>query len=167
MGFIVIKKEECNYVTDNLELLKYAILEENGRFYLQVKIKNISDSTINSFTMVYKINGEKCKYHVDYISNPGEEFLDKTLIEIDDDDFEFIDFKKVDKDIEEAPDDNDTDEMIDNKENNNDDFDDFGFSEKPKKKSEIDTVPWILWILSLAIDILSIIIWIILTIMRK
>lgn len=99
MSYTLLKKEECNYVSTDLELLRYAILEESDQLYLQMKLKNISDSEINSFTIIYKVSGEKCKYEVNQKSKPGEEFFDKTLIEIEDDDFEFISFKKIDKEI--------------------------------------------------------------------
>ena len=157
MGYKVIKKEECNYETNDLKLLKYAILSENEKIYLQLKVKNISDDIINGFTVVYTVDDEKRKYKVDYKSNPGDEFLEKDLIEIDGYDFEFIAFKEIDKSYN----DEDPEDIEDYEDDEDVDDDDFGFSDKKKKNNNVDIIPWIIWGVGFIVTIIYIIAWII------
>ena len=95
MAYKILDKKEVNYQKSGLELVKYAILDNDGKLFLQVKIKNIDTVKIESFTIVFRAYEETIKYDIDYVSAPGEEFYDKTLIPIEDEDFEFITFKNV------------------------------------------------------------------------
>ena len=95
MAYKIIRKEECNFIDENLSLLRYQILERHNIFYLQLKVKNISQKTISSFKIIYKINNKLKEYPVNYIAKPEEEFLSKTLIQIDNTNFEFLGFLEV------------------------------------------------------------------------
>lgn len=162
MGYVVLDKQELNYQKSGLELVRYAILDNDGQLYVQLKIKNIDEVAIESFTLVYKVYGETVKKDVEFRSTPGQEFYEKNLIPIDDEDFRFITFKNVVK--EEKEEDEDEEEPIRKQKSDYDEYDDdFEYRRKTKNSTRAkvkvvhtepikrEKLPIILWVVSVVI----------------
>ena len=84
---VEINNEDNRYIT----ILKYAILERNGSYYLQLKLKNKSEFLIKKMELIYLCDGEEKSYLADNLEvHPDATFMEKTLIPLDSPDFELI-----------------------------------------------------------------------------
>lgn len=94
MAYNIIKTKNLNPSNNKfIDALKYAILEKNGKYYLQLKLKNISKYAITKFKIIYLDDGYEKEYEVSSLDiKPETIFFEKTLIELDSTDFELIDF---------------------------------------------------------------------------
>ena len=168
MGYVVLDKQELNYQKSGLELVRYAVLDNDGQLYVQLKIKNIDEVAIESFTLVYKVYGETFKKDVEFKSTPGQEFYEKNLIPIDDEDFKFVTFKNVVKE-EKEEDEEEEIKQVQKRSSYYDEYEDEDeFERRPRKQTKqnvkvvykepvkMDKFPIILWIVSLLIFFISI-----------
>lgn len=77
-------------------LLKYNILKNGDKFYLQLKLKNTSENIITKFVIKYSDANGVQFYNAENLSiKPGILFFGKTLIPLPSEHFEFIGFEKV------------------------------------------------------------------------
>ncbi len=97
MAYEIIEKVTLNNKENKyIKVIKYAILEKDGNFYVQLKLKNTSEYLLKKFDIVYSSDGEEKVYHEEKIEvKPGEVFYEKKLISIPGEDFDFIGFKGV------------------------------------------------------------------------
>ena len=97
MAYEIIEKVTLNNKENKyIKVIKYAILEKDGNFYVQLKLKNTSEYLLKKFDIVYSSDGEEKVYHEEKIEvKPGEVFYEKKLIPIPGEDFDFIGFKGV------------------------------------------------------------------------
>lgn len=93
MAYKILSTDTLDTGNKYIKVEKYAILEKDGDYFLQLKLKNISDFIITKFKIKYDIEKE---YVVENQSiNPGEVFFSKNLIPLENNDFKFIDIYDI------------------------------------------------------------------------
>ena len=97
MAYEIINSREFYEIENGpITLLKYNILRNGDKFYLQLKLINTSNNVITRFSFRY-LDGDTEQVYSSEIVNaePGEEFFTKTLIPLSSENFDFVTFEKI------------------------------------------------------------------------